>query len=119
MVAILDLPIIPPCCWPSQMSGWPLESRCYLVYKLKYTSLFVCFLLIAANFDLPVTPTSESINNERRDFDPRITKPIKHVAYYELPSIYALHIEWYSNVVRRWKEPADHDIDYHDDCGSV
>ena len=44
------------------MWGLPFESRCYLIYKLTYTLLHIYFWLMAAMFDLSVTPTSENIH---------------------------------------------------------
>jgi len=38
-----------------------LESRFYLIYKLRYRLLHMYFRLMAAIFDLPVTPTSKGI----------------------------------------------------------
>ena len=37
--------------------GQPLESRCYLIQKLRYTTLRMYFRLMAAIFELPVTTT--------------------------------------------------------------
>ena len=45
------------------MCGYALESSCYLIYKLRNKLLHVYFRLMAAIFDLPVIPTSESIHN--------------------------------------------------------
>ena len=39
-----------------------MESRCYLVCKLRNKTLHIYFRLMAAIFDLPVTPTLESIH---------------------------------------------------------
>jgi hypothetical protein len=42
--------------------GKPLECRCYIICKLRYTTLHMYFQLMVAMFDFPVTPTSESIH---------------------------------------------------------
>ena len=41
------------------------SSLLYHVYELAYTTLYMYFRLMAAMFDLPVTPTSESIRISR------------------------------------------------------
>ena len=42
------------------MWGWQLESRCYLIDKLRYRTLHLYFRLMVAMFGSPVTSTSES-----------------------------------------------------------
>jgi hypothetical protein len=56
--------LVPPFCrLPENVTIEPLESYCYFIYKLRYRTLHMYFRLMAAIFDLQVTPTSESIYN--------------------------------------------------------
>ena len=43
--------------------GYPLESRCYLLYKLNYTTLHMYSRLMAAMLDLPVNRTFKIIHS--------------------------------------------------------
>ena len=47
-------------CWIPKMCGWLFESRCYHVYKLRYSFLHTYLRFVAAIFDLPINLTSES-----------------------------------------------------------
>ena len=45
-----------------------MESRCYHIHKLRYRTLHMYFRLMAAIFDLPVTPTSKNVYNSSSVF---------------------------------------------------